>query len=156
MAEEMKPAALPGKECGAAKPPAQPQSLSEGRAESSAEEHVVPEDSALAGAPHEKSVKEVTEVAPEVKIPSSAKEGVCLSGFACVLQMRCRGFPQANAFPTLAHPAGSSHDHQTTISGFVSRECGLRRCCESLVVPGCSWLSFAMIQYALPRADNAV
>ncbi|XP_060224501.1 microtubule-associated protein 2 isoform X17 [Meriones unguiculatus] len=74
VAEEMKPAALPGKECGAAKPPAQPQGLSEGRAESSAEEHVVPEDSALAGAPHEKSVKEVTEVAPEVKIPSSAKE----------------------------------------------------------------------------------
>lgn len=87
MAEEMKPAALPGEECGAAKPSDNPQGLSEGRVESSAEAQIVPEDSALAGAPHEKSVKEVTEVAPEVKIPSSAKEGVCLSGFACVLQM---------------------------------------------------------------------
>ncbi|XP_055472427.1 microtubule-associated protein 2 isoform X1 [Psammomys obesus] len=74
VAEEMKPAALPGKECGAAKSSAHPQGLSGGRVESSAEEHIVPEDSALAGAPHEKSVKEVTEVAPEVKIPSSAKE----------------------------------------------------------------------------------
>jgi hypothetical protein len=90
MAEEMKPAALPGNECGAAKPSDNPQGLSEGQAESSAEAQIVPEDSALAGAPHEKSVKEVTEVASEVKIPSSVKEGVCLSGFACVLQMlRC-------------------------------------------------------------------
>ncbi|XP_052049448.1 microtubule-associated protein 2 [Apodemus sylvaticus] len=74
MAEEMKPAAFPGKECGAAKPSDNHQGLSEGRVESSAEAQIVPEDSALAGAPHEKSVKEVTEVAPEVKIPSSAKE----------------------------------------------------------------------------------
>ncbi|GAB1285049.1 Microtubule-associated protein [Apodemus speciosus] len=74
MAEEMKPAALPGKECGAAKPSDHPQGLSEGRVESSAEAQIVPEDGALAGAPHDKSVKEVTEVAPEVKIPSSAKE----------------------------------------------------------------------------------
>ncbi|XP_076787865.1 microtubule-associated protein 2 isoform X6 [Arvicanthis niloticus] len=74
MAEEMKPAALPGEECGAAKPSDNPQGLSEGRVESSTEAQIVPEDSALAGAPHEKSVKEVMEVAPEVKIPSSAKE----------------------------------------------------------------------------------
>lgn len=92
MAEEMEPAALPGRECGAAKSSDNPQGLSEGRVESSAEAQIVPEDSALAGAPDEKSVKEVTEVAPEVEIPSSAKEGVCLSGFACVLQMlRCLG-----------------------------------------------------------------
>ncbi|XP_038939005.1 microtubule-associated protein 2 isoform X5 [Rattus norvegicus] len=74
MAEEMEPAALPGRECGAAKSSDNPQGLSEGRVESSAEAQIVPEDSALAGAPDEKSVKEVTEVAPEVEIPSSAKE----------------------------------------------------------------------------------
>lgn len=82
MAEDMKPAALPGKEHGAAKTSDYPQGLSEGQVESSAEAQIVPEDSALAGAPHEKSVKEVTEVASDVKIPSSIKEGVCLSGFA--------------------------------------------------------------------------
>ncbi|XP_051010127.1 microtubule-associated protein 2 isoform X4 [Acomys russatus] len=74
MAEEMKPTALPGKECGAAQASDHPQGLSEGREESSTEAQIVPEESALAGTPHEKSVKEVTEVAPEVKIPSSAKE----------------------------------------------------------------------------------
>ncbi|KAM7339450.1 hypothetical protein ACRRTK_000065 [Alexandromys fortis] len=74
MAEDMKPAALPGKEHGAAKTSDYPQGLSEGQAESSAEAQIVPEDSALAGAPHEKSVKEVTEVASDVKIPSSIKE----------------------------------------------------------------------------------
>lgn len=106
MAEEMKPAALPGKECGASKPSDNPEGLSEGGAESSAEAQINPEDSALAGAPHEKSVKEVTEVAPEVKIPSSAKEGVCLSGFACVLQMllRCHGSHQVNALSNAGPP----------------------------------------------------
>ncbi|XP_073927710.1 microtubule-associated protein 2 isoform X4 [Castor canadensis] len=74
MAEEEKPAALPGKEYGAAQSSDQVQGLSEGPLESSAEVQIVPEDSALAGAPHEKSVKEVTEVSPEVKTPSSAKE----------------------------------------------------------------------------------
>ena len=103
MAEDMKPAVLPGKEHGAAKTSDYSQGLSEGQVESSAEAQIVPEDSALAGAPHEKSVKEVTEVASDVKIPSSIKEGVCLSGFACVPQMCCRGFHQANAFPTLVH-----------------------------------------------------
>jgi hypothetical protein len=83
MAEEEKPAALPGKEYGAAQSSDQVQGLSEGPLESSAEVQIVPEDSALAGAPHEKSVKEVTEVSPEVKTPSSAKEGVSFSGFAC-------------------------------------------------------------------------
>ncbi|KAH0507388.1 Microtubule-associated protein 2 [Microtus ochrogaster] len=74
MAEDRKPAALPGKEHGAAKPSDYPQGLSEGQVESSAEAQIVPEDSALAGAPYEKSVKEVTEVASDVKIPSSIKE----------------------------------------------------------------------------------
>ncbi|XP_035308398.1 microtubule-associated protein 2 isoform X5 [Cricetulus griseus] len=74
MAEEKTPAALPGKEHGAAKTSEHPQGLSEGQVESSTEAQIVPEDSALAGAPHEKRVKEVTEVAPDVKIPSSAKE----------------------------------------------------------------------------------
>ncbi|XP_033620488.1 microtubule-associated protein 2 isoform X11 [Fukomys damarensis] len=74
MAEEEKPAALPGKECGAAKSSDQPQGLSEGQVESSTEAQIVPEESAPPGAPHEKSVKEVTELSPEVKTPSCAKE----------------------------------------------------------------------------------
>ncbi|XP_039105901.1 microtubule-associated protein 2 [Hyaena hyaena] len=76
MAEEEKPATLPGKECGAAKASDQPKGLSEGQVESSAEAQIVPEESAPAGAPQEKSVKEVSEVSPEVKIPSSAGEGL--------------------------------------------------------------------------------
>ncbi|XP_040084563.1 microtubule-associated protein 2 isoform X14 [Oryx dammah] len=78
MAEEEKPATLPEKECGAAKVSDQPKGLSEGQVESSAEAQVVPADSAPAGAPQEKSVKEVTvtEVSPEVKTPSSAGEGL--------------------------------------------------------------------------------
>ncbi|KAI4037889.1 microtubule associated protein 2 [Homo sapiens] len=74
MAEEEKPAALPEKECGAAKSSDQPKGLSKGQMESSAEAQIVPEESAPAGAPHEKSVKEVKEVSPEVKTPSSAGE----------------------------------------------------------------------------------
>nr|XP_040150772.1 microtubule-associated protein 2 isoform X17 [Ictidomys tridecemlineatus] len=74
MPEEEKPAALPGKECGAAKSSDQPQGLSEGQVESSAEAQIVPEESALTGALHEKSVKEAKEVSPEVKTPSSAQE----------------------------------------------------------------------------------
>ncbi|XP_017915583.1 PREDICTED: microtubule-associated protein 2 isoform X8 [Capra hircus] len=78
MAEEEKPATLPEKECGAAKVSDQPKGLSEGQVESSAVAQVVPADSAPAGAPQEKSVKEVTvtEVSPEVKTPSSAGEGL--------------------------------------------------------------------------------
>ncbi|XP_042100081.1 microtubule-associated protein 2 isoform X16 [Ovis aries] len=78
MAEEEKPATLPEKECGAAKVSDQPTGLREGQVESSAEAQVVPADSAPAGAPQEKSVKEVTvtEVSPEVKTPSSAGEGL--------------------------------------------------------------------------------
>ncbi|XP_034810925.1 microtubule-associated protein 2 isoform X22 [Pan paniscus] len=74
MAEEEKPAALPEKECGAAKSSDQPKGLSKGQMESSAEAQIVPEESAPAGAPHETSVKEVKEVSPEVKTPSSAGE----------------------------------------------------------------------------------
>lgn len=112
MAEEKTPAALPGKEHGAAKTSEHPQGLSEGQVESSTEAQIVPEDSALAGAPHEKRVKEVTEVAPDVKIPSSAKEGVCLSGFACVQQMRCHGFTKRMPFQCWS-TTGSSHGHKT-------------------------------------------
>lgn len=85
MAEEEKPVTLPEKECGAAKASDQPKGPSEGQVKSSAEVQVVPEDSAPAGAPQEKSVKEVTEVSAEVKTPSSAREGVSLLGFACIL-----------------------------------------------------------------------
>ncbi|XP_013839899.1 microtubule-associated protein 2 isoform X9 [Sus scrofa] len=76
MAEEEKPATLPEKECGAAKASDQPKGLSEGQVESSSEAQVVAEENAPAGAAQEKSVKEVTEVSPEVKTPSSAGEGV--------------------------------------------------------------------------------
>lgn len=85
MAEEQKPATLPGKECGAAKASGQPKGLGEGPVESSAEAQVVPEESAPPGVPQAKRVKEVTEVSPEVKTPSSAGEGVSFLGFACVL-----------------------------------------------------------------------
>ncbi|XP_036091833.1 microtubule-associated protein 2 isoform X17 [Rousettus aegyptiacus] len=74
VAEEEKPATLPGKECGAAKASDQLKGFSEGQVESSAEAQVVPEESAPARAPQEKSIKEVTEVSPEVKTPSSAGE----------------------------------------------------------------------------------
>nr|XP_035954691.1 microtubule-associated protein 2 isoform X7 [Halichoerus grypus] len=76
VAEEETPATLPGKECGAAKASDQPQGLSEGHTESSAEAHIAPEESAPAGALQEKSVKEVTEVSPEVTVPSSAGEAL--------------------------------------------------------------------------------
>ncbi|XP_039700575.1 microtubule-associated protein 2 isoform X20 [Pteropus medius] len=76
VAEEEKTATLPGKECGAAKASDQLKGFSEGQVESSAEAQVVPEESAPARAPQEKSVKEVTEVSPEVKTPSSAGEGL--------------------------------------------------------------------------------
>nr|XP_051705151.1 microtubule-associated protein 2 isoform X6 [Oryctolagus cuniculus] len=72
--EEEKPAALPEKECGAAKSSDQPQGLSEGPVESSAKAQIVPEESSPTGALHEQSVKEVTEVSPELKTPSSARE----------------------------------------------------------------------------------
>ncbi|XP_060157883.1 microtubule-associated protein 2 isoform X2 [Globicephala melas] len=76
MAEEEKPATLPGKECEAAKASDQPKGLSEGQVESSAEAQIAPEESAPAGTPQEKSIKEVAEVSPEVKTPSSAGEGL--------------------------------------------------------------------------------
>ncbi|XP_037601022.1 microtubule-associated protein 2 isoform X30 [Cebus imitator] len=74
MAEEEKPAALPEKEYGTAKYSEQPTGLSKGQVESSVEAQIDPEESAPAGAPHKKSVKEVKEVSPEVKTPSSAGE----------------------------------------------------------------------------------
>ncbi|XP_061042940.1 microtubule-associated protein 2 isoform X1 [Eubalaena glacialis] len=76
MAEEEKPATLPGKECEAAKASDQPKGLSEVQVESSAEAQIAPEESAPAGTPQEKSIKEVAEVSPEVKTPSSAGEGL--------------------------------------------------------------------------------
>ncbi|XP_073663417.1 microtubule-associated protein 2 isoform X10 [Tursiops truncatus] len=76
MAEEEKPATLPGKEYEAAKASDQPKGLSEGQVESSAEAQIAPEESAPAGTPQEKSIKEVAEVSPEVKTPSSAGEGL--------------------------------------------------------------------------------
>lgn len=98
MAEEEKPATLLGKECGAAK------GLSEGPVESSTEAQIVPEESAPAGALQEESVKEVTEVSPEVKTPSSAREGVSFLGFACVsLQMISPAAYQPDALPVLFH-----------------------------------------------------
>ncbi|XP_059872167.1 microtubule-associated protein 2 isoform X3 [Delphinus delphis] len=74
MAEEEKPATLPGKEYEAAKASDQPKGLREGQVESSAEAQIAPEESAPAGTPQEKSIKEVAEVSPEVKTPSSAGE----------------------------------------------------------------------------------
>ncbi|XP_063093469.1 microtubule-associated protein 2 isoform X6 [Cavia porcellus] len=74
MAEEEKPAALPGKQCGAAKSSDQAKGPSEGQVEASPEAQIVPEESAPPGALHEESVKEVTELSPEVKTPSSSKE----------------------------------------------------------------------------------
>ncbi|XP_059784568.1 microtubule-associated protein 2 isoform X2 [Balaenoptera ricei] len=76
MAEEEKPATLPGKECEAAKASDQPKGLSEVQVESSAEAQIAPEESAPAGTPQEKSIKEVAEVSPEVKTPSCAGEGL--------------------------------------------------------------------------------
>lgn len=104
VAEEEKPDTLPGKECGAAQVSGQPKGLREGQVASSLETHIVPEESAPAGAPQEKSIKEVTEVSPEVKTPSSAREGVSFSGFACVLlQMISPAADQPDAFPVLFH-----------------------------------------------------
>ncbi|XP_066882850.1 microtubule-associated protein 2 isoform X8 [Kogia breviceps] len=74
MAEEEKPATLPGKQYEAAKASDQPKGLSEGQVESSAEAQIAPEERAPAGTPQEKSIKEVVEVSPEVKTPSSAGE----------------------------------------------------------------------------------
>lgn len=104
MAEEEKPAALPGKQCGAAKSSDQAKGPSEGQVEASPEAQIVPEESAPPGALHEESVKEVTELSPEVKTPSSSKEGVFLSGCACVLlQMVSPVASKPGAFLKLFH-----------------------------------------------------
>lgn len=115
MPEEEKPAALPEKECGAAKSSDQPQGLSEGPVESSAKAQIVPEESSPTGALHEQSVKEVTEVSPELKTPSSAREGVSFSGSACVLLQMIS--PVAFQRCVIA---GSSHYPKTPVSGFLS------------------------------------
>ncbi|XP_053453379.1 microtubule-associated protein 2 isoform X5 [Nycticebus coucang] len=65
-AEEARPGALPGKECGAAEASGRPQGLS-------AQAQIVPEERAP-WASHEKSVQEGQEVSPAVKSPSSAGE----------------------------------------------------------------------------------
>lgn len=109
MAEEEKPGPLPGKECGAAKVSGPPEGLGEGPVESRLEAHIVPEESAPAGAPQETGVKEATEVSPEVKTPSSAREGVSFLGCACVsLQMICPAADRPDAFPMLSHCRGFS------------------------------------------------
>lgn len=141
MAEEEKPATLPEKECGAAKVSDQPKGLSEGQVESSAVAQVVPADSAPAGAPQEKSVKEVTvtEVSPEVKTPSSAGEGVSFLGFACVC---CKWSLQQliNLMPFQCYSiAGSSHDTKTSVWDLKSRVWLVQVLCGSLVFHCCSW-----------------
>ncbi|XP_045153134.1 microtubule-associated protein 2 isoform X6 [Echinops telfairi] len=73
MAEEENPAALPGKERGAAMSSDQHKGCGEGQVESSEKAQVAPEESAPSGTPLEKSVK-VAEGSPEVKAPSSAQE----------------------------------------------------------------------------------
>ncbi|XP_040150771.2 microtubule-associated protein 2 isoform X12 [Ictidomys tridecemlineatus] len=109
MPEEEKPAALPGKECGAAKPSDQPQGLSEGQVESSAEAQIVPEESALTGALHEKSVKEAKEVSPEVKTPSSAQEDL--------LTASKMEFPDQQALtPSTAEPSDQKEKESKTQS----------------------------------------
>ncbi|KAM8789804.1 microtubule-associated protein 2 isoform 3-T3 [Rhynchonycteris naso] len=91
MAEEEKSVTLPGKECGAAK------GLSEGQVESSMETQIVPEESAPAWASQEKSVKEVTEVSPEIKTPSCAREGLLTAS-------KMEFHDQQELTPSLAEP----------------------------------------------------
>ncbi|XP_047399424.1 microtubule-associated protein 2 isoform X3 [Sciurus carolinensis] len=106
MAEEEKP---PEKESGAAKSSDQPQGLSEAQVESSAEAQIVPEESALTGALHEKSVKEVMEVSPEVKTPSSAKEDL--------LTASKMEFPDQQALtPSTAEPSDQKEKESKTQS----------------------------------------
>ncbi|XP_058441191.1 microtubule-associated protein 2 isoform X10 [Marmota monax] len=109
MPEEEKPAALPGKVCGAAKSSDQPQGLSEGQVESSAEAQIVPEESALTGALHEESVKEAKEVSPEVKTPSSAQEDL--------LTASKMEFPDQQALtPSTAEPSDQKEKESKTQS----------------------------------------
>ncbi|XP_055967829.1 microtubule-associated protein 2 isoform X12 [Sorex fumeus] len=71
MAEKERPdTTFPGKEWEAAKASDYPRGLSEGHMAP-----VVPEECGSAGVLQEKSVKEVADVSPEVKTPSSAREG---------------------------------------------------------------------------------
>ncbi|XP_045707915.1 microtubule-associated protein 2 isoform X10 [Phyllostomus hastatus] len=97
MAEEEKPAALPGKECGPAKVSEQAKGSREGQVESSMEAQIVSEESAPARAPQEKNAKEVTEVSPEIQTPSSAREGLLTAS-------KMEFHDQQELTPSLAEP----------------------------------------------------
>ncbi|XP_066882828.1 microtubule-associated protein 2 isoform X2 [Kogia breviceps] len=103
MAEEEKPATLPGKQYEAAKASDQPKGLSEGQVESSAEAQIAPEERAPAGTPQEKSIKEVVEVSPEVKTPSSAGEGLLTAS-------KMEFHDQQELTPSPAEPLGKKEE----------------------------------------------
>lgn len=52
--------------------------------------------------------------------------------------------------------AGSPRGPETPFQASRAETVACADAVRSLVVPGCSWLSFAMIQYALPQANDAV
>ncbi|XP_043361607.1 microtubule-associated protein 2 isoform X7 [Dermochelys coriacea] len=74
MAEEEKPAALPGKELGKDSGPAEPSEQTEGRLDSGLEAKVYHEDSVPSVAPSGKSITVIEEVPLKAKIPSLAEE----------------------------------------------------------------------------------
>ncbi|KAG6939065.1 microtubule associated protein 2, partial [Chelydra serpentina] len=74
MAEEEKPAALPGKELGKDSGPAEPSEQAEGQLDSGSEAKVYHEDNVLSVAPSGKSITVVEEVPLKAKIPSLAEE----------------------------------------------------------------------------------
>lgn len=102
MAEEEKPAALPGKELGKESGPAEPSEQTASRLDSGSEAKVYHEDSVPSVAPSGKSLTVIEEVPLKAKIPSLAEEGVSSFGlhvfaanefFSCFLQ----------CFPRLLH-----------------------------------------------------
>nr|XP_048724473.1 microtubule-associated protein 2 isoform X10 [Caretta caretta] len=74
MAEEEKPAALPGKELGKDSGPAEPSEQTAGRLDSGSEAKVYHEDSVPSMAPSGKSITVIEEVPLKAKIPSLAEE----------------------------------------------------------------------------------
>ncbi|KAM7152951.1 microtubule-associated protein 2 isoform 3-T3 [Macrochelys suwanniensis] len=74
MAEEEKPAALPGKELGKDSGPAEPSEQAEGQLDSGSEAKVYHEDNVLSVGPSGKSITVVEEVPPKAKIASLAEE----------------------------------------------------------------------------------
>ncbi|XP_074824149.1 microtubule-associated protein 2 isoform X6 [Natator depressus] len=74
MAEEEKPAALPGKELGKDSGPAEPSEQTAGRLDSGSEAKVYHEDSVPSVAPSGKSITVIEEVPLKAKIPSLAEE----------------------------------------------------------------------------------